>query len=78
MCSTCMSYPCMRGCPNYEPPKRSSFWTCKYCGQPILPGDFYADLAKGLYCKDCLDGEMTASEIMDACDVTFFVSQEDD
>lgn len=51
MCAICMRSPCDPRCPNApEPP---TVYTCKHCGEPIVPGDeFY---------EKWLDAQETAS-----------------
>lgn len=42
MCDICMHSPCLSGCPNAPDPTPVTY--CRSCGEPIVPGDEYADI----------------------------------
>lgn len=69
MCNVCLSYTCRPGCPNETPNIKRSIGRCEYCGNPIMEGDGYADLYKGLFCSECLQDIMSAGDILNACGV---------
>ena len=56
MCSICLHSPCLSGCPNAPDPTPVTY--CRSCGEPIIPGDEYADIDGEAWCEGCLDGRM--------------------
>lgn len=53
MCDICMHSPCLSGCPNAPDPTPVTY--CRSCGEPIAPGDEYADIDGEAWCEGCLD-----------------------
>lgn len=53
MCDICMHSPCLSGCPNAPDPTPVTY--CRSCGEPIVPGDEYADIDGEAWCEGCLD-----------------------
>ena len=53
MCSICLHSPCLSGCPNAPDPTPVTY--CRSCGEPIIPGDEYADIDGEAWCEGCLD-----------------------
>ena len=63
MCSVCMRTPCDPRCPNAPDPP--TVYTCKYCGEPIVPGDEFFEVDGDHYHEDCFTD----------CAVSILVSQ---
>ncbi len=52
MCAICMRTPCDPRCPNAPDPP--AVYTCKHCGEPIVPGDEYMEVDGDYYhLEDC-------------------------
>lgn len=51
MCSVCMRTPCDPRCPNAPEPQ--AVYTCKHCGEPIVPGDEFFEVDGDYYHDDC-------------------------
>ena len=48
---TCMRTPCDPRCPNAPDPP--AIYTCKHCGEPIVPGDEFYEVDGDYYHDDC-------------------------
>jgi len=51
MCEICMRTPCDPRCPNAPDPP--AIYTCKHCGEPIVPGDEFYEVDGDYYHDDC-------------------------
>ncbi len=52
MCAVCQRSPCDSRCPNAPDPP--TVFTCKYCGEPITPGEEFMEIDGDHYhLEDC-------------------------
>lgn len=66
MCSLCLRSPCDARCPNAPAPP--AVYTCKDCGEDIVPGDEFAEIDGEYYHIECLE-DMTTRELLKLFDV---------
>lgn len=76
MCDVCMRTPCDPRCPNAPDPP--TIYTCKYCGEPIIPGDEYLELDGDYYHMDDCANDVAISLLLEKCGATKGVAEEDD
>lgn len=63
MCDVCHATPCDPRCPNAPDPP--AVYTCKYCGEPIVPGDEYMEVDGDYYHLEDCAGDAALSILKD-------------
>lgn len=60
MCEICLTFPCLAGCPNYEPKVACK---CKNCGEEILEGEYVYEIMGDHWCASCIEDCKKEAEI---------------
>lgn len=76
MCDVCRRSPCDPRCPNAPDPP--TVYTCKHCGEPIVPGEEYLELYGDYYHLDDCASDVALTLLLDRCGATKGVAEEDD
>lgn len=76
MCDVCRRSPCDPRCPNAPDPP--TVYTCKYCGEPIVPGEEYLELDGDYYHLEDCASDVAMSLLLEKCGATKGVAEEDD
>ena len=74
MCDICLRSPCDPRCPNAPDPP--TVYTCKYCGEPIVPGDEYLELDGSYYHMDDCAKDVAMRLLLDTCGATIGIAEE--
>lgn len=76
MCDVCRRSPCDPRCPNAPDPP--TVYTCKWCGEPIVPGEEYLEFDGDYYhLEDCADS-VAISLLTEKCGAKKGIAEEDD
>ena len=62
MCSECLAFPHLPGCPNAPEPEPEL--ACSECGEGIFAGDEFFDGINGPICSECLN-DKTVAEMLE-------------
>lgn len=74
MCSVCLRSSCHPRCPYAPDPP--AIYTCKYCGEPIIPGEAYLELDGDYYHMDDCANEAAISLLLEKYGATKGIAED--